>query len=47
MIFEVNQTLANITLDIINDFVPELDESIYIRLTGAYLLQEEGSGGIG
>ena len=47
VIFEVNQTSANITLDIINDNLPELDESVYIRLIGANLLQEEGSGGNG
>ena len=47
VIFEVNQTSANITLDINNDNLPELDESIYIRLTSANLLLEEGSGGNG
>ena len=47
IIFEVNQTSANITLDIINDNLPELNESIYIRIIGANLLLEEGSGGNG
>ena len=47
VIFEVNQTSANITLDINNDNLPELDESIFIRLSSANLLQEEGSGGNG
>ena len=47
VVFEVNQTSANITLDITNDNFPELDESIYLRLTGANLIQEEGSGGNG
>lgn len=45
--FEANQTSVNITLDIMDDTHPELDESIYIRLTSANLLQEEGSGGNG
>lgn len=47
VIFEVNQTSANITLDINNDNLPELDESIFIRLSRANLLLEEGSGGNG
>lgn len=47
IIFDDNQTTANITLDIIDDTIPELDESIYIRLTSANLLQEEGSGASG
>lgn len=47
IVFEVNQTSANTTLDITDDILPEVDESIFIRLTGAHLLQEEGSGGNG
>ena len=47
VVFEANQTLANITINIINDTLPEVDESVYIRLTGAHLFQEEGSGGNG
>ena len=47
VIFEINQTSANITLNIVNDNLPELNESIYLRITGANLLLEEGSGGNG
>ena len=47
VIFEVNQTSANVTLDINDDNLPELDESIFIRLSSANLLLEEGSGGNG
>ena len=47
IIFETNQTSANIAIMIYNDDIPELDESIFIRLTGAYLFQEGGSGGNG
>ena len=47
LIFEANQTSANITITIYNDNLPELDESVFIRLISAYLFQEGGSGGNG
>jgi len=47
IIFEPNQASATISIMIYNDNFPELDESVFIRLTSAYLFQEGGSGGNG